>query len=111
MRTSSDSAAIYSFLEKSSRLPADFSRAQTFCFSHEQGFYLVIYFPHGEKKGFELYEVEDFAGNKHELQELELLLQEKTEYFSEKELYSKASLLVQNFSRTMSAGNFFYDAH
>lgn len=111
MKSLTDSTEIFSFLEKENHLPSDFNRTQAFCFTSGNNFILIIYFPKGERKGFEAYEVEDFAENNTDMQELQLLLQDKTEYYSEKEIYSKAALLVQNFLRTLKPGNFFYDEH
>ena len=105
-----DSAEIFSFLETKNKLPADFAKSQAYYFDADDIFYLVIYFSEKGEREFHLYSVNDFKANKAGLQELTAKMEE--EYGkSSKDIFLKAEHIIEDCLRTLSAQNFFFDAH
>ena|SRR5687768_13058659 len=107
MRINTDSSSVFLFLEKHYSLPRDYSSSSSYWFTLENDFFLVIYLNSAGERNFELYQVESHISNKHELTELQLLLQEKRG----NGIYLEAAGLVQDFLSSLSAQGSFFDAH
>ena len=101
---------IFAFLEQQEQLPKDFSQPQTYYFDADTIFYLVVYTSAKEKREFRLFSVNDFQNNKTELQELPILMEEEYSK-TQNDIYLKAQWLIEDYMRTLSAQNFFFDAH
>jgi hypothetical protein len=110
MQVIDDNELIFRTLDGFNQLPQSFSFDAVYSFVHASDFFLVIYTPAGDEKGFLLLRLNDFRGSTYQLNEVILWLQDKMKTHKG-EIWEMA---LDEMNRVIGTGGnegMFFDAH